>query len=75
MIEKLVVFLVRKKLGVKKYEEFRFANQKTNDIYFFTARRLKKKVYVGDSEDDYYNTRSTVSFNWLMDKECKIIIL
>lgn len=69
MIKRLIIFLIRVKLGVKKYEEFRFNNQKSQfDTYFFTDTQLlkveKSKV-----------RSSSVSLNWLLDDECKITVL
>lgn len=67
MLNRLIIFLIRRKLGVKKYQLFRFTNQKTNDIYYFSDRQLIK--FVGDFEDIQ---RSGVSLNWLLDKDCEI---
>ena len=64
-MRKLVFFLIRKKLGLKKYEKFRFIGQKTDAIYYFTECDLRKcwrnKI-----------VQSGVSVNWLLDDECKI---
>lgn len=75
MLRRLIIFLIRKKLGVKKWEKFRFSNQKSIDIYFFAPDgRLMKYI---DSEDWWKTycslTGSTVSLNWLLSDECKII--
>ena len=64
-MRKIVIFLIRKKLGLKKYEKFRFAEQKTNAVYYFTESNLMK----------YWRNQtmlSGVSLNWLLDSECKI---
>ena len=43
IMTRLILLLIRKKLRVKKYEAFRFANQKSKyDYYFFTSNRLMK---------------------------------
>lgn len=73
MLEKIILYLIRKKLGVKKYERFRFTNQKSPDIYYFTDRYLKKMIPYGDNK--HWHVRSKVGINWLLDKECKIIII
>lgn len=64
-MRKIVIFLIRKKLGLKKYEKFRFIEQKTNAVYYFTESNLMK----------YWRNQtmlSGVSLNWLLDNECKI---
>lgn len=68
MIRRLIILLMRMRFGVKKYEEFRFNNQKSDvDTYFFTDTQLlkieKSKV-----------RPSGVSLNWLLDDECEITI-
>ena len=73
MLAKFILFLIRMKLGVRKYEHFRFTNQKNPDIYFFTNRHLKKMVPYGEGK--YWYTRSGVSINWLLDRNCKVTIL
>ena len=56
----------RKKLGVRKFEEFRFANQKTNATYWFTHAGINK-CWKGNV------TQSEVSLNWLLNDKCKVI--
>lgn len=68
MIKKLIIFLFRKHLGLKKFERFRFANQKKESVYWFTDTCLMKK----ESGIEY---KSTVSLNWLLDDRCELIIL
>lgn len=67
-MRRLIIFLVRTKLGLKKFEAFRFTNQKTDNIYFFTDDRVMKK------ESGIYRP-SNVSLNWLLDDNCEIEIL
>ncbi len=70
MIERLIVFLIRKKLHLKKYQKFRFTNQKTDNEYYFTEYRLIKipedKRTVSRAE------KSLVSLNWLVSDECEV---
>ena len=61
----VIIFLIRKKLGLKKYEDFKFVNQKSDAIYYFTERNLMKR-WRGQT------MLSGVSINWLLDKDCKI---
>ena len=65
MINKLIVFLIRRKLHLKKYEEFTFSNQKKEGIYYFNSNRLIKKI--GSK-----HVKSGVSLNYLLSNEVKI---
>lgn len=70
MLKRLIIFLVRKKLGVKKWQEFQFANQKsTVDRYFFTDNDLSK--YVGE---EGIVRPAKVNLNWLLDDDCELKI-
>lgn len=63
---RLIIFLIRKKLGLKKYEHFKFTNQKDKkNYYYFTETSIIKDVRG-------YRTLSTVSLNWLLDNDCSI---
>lgn len=64
-VKKLVIFLIRRRLKLKKYEKFQFEDQRTNAVYWFTCTRLLKK------ENDNIS-RSGVSLNWLLSDSCKI---
>lgn len=64
-MRRLVIFLIRKRLGLKKNEHFRFTNQKSEAAYFFTDYNLMKIEYG-------YIFLSKVSINWLLDEECKV---
>lgn len=64
-MRRFVIFLIRKKLGLKKYEVFRFTGQKTDATYYFTESNLMKN-WRGQK------MLSGVSINWLLDEECKI---
>ena len=67
-MKRLIIFLIRKRLGLKKNELFRFANQCEQSIYYFTKTGLMKVKY-GQA------MRSGVSLNWLLDNECEVEIL
>ena len=71
MIKRLILFLIRMRLGLSKFEAFRFANQNSDhDYYYFTSDCILK--YTASTQ----NTRkSNVSINWLLDPNCKIEIL
>ena len=70
MVNRLILFLIRKKLRVEKYEKFRFVNQKKPGVYWFNSKALLKQV--GNHNPTEY---SNVSINWLLDKECRVIKL
>lgn len=72
-MRRLIIFLVRKRLGLKKYQYFRFANQKTDDIYYFTGTALIKKAeHKSPFGSIWCDEFSGVSLNWLLNKDCKI---
>jgi hypothetical protein len=64
-MRKIIIFLIRMRLGLAKYEKFRFAEQKSSAIYYFTESNLMK----------YWRNQtmlSGVSLNWILDTNCKI---
>lgn len=65
MFRWLIIFLIRKHLGLKKYEEFKFVGQKSNDIYYFDNATLLKK-----NGDRLYI--SGVGINYIISDECAI---
>lgn len=70
-MKRLIIFLIRRRLGLRKGERFRFVNQKNDNIYYFTATRLAKIP-----EDAGWVSRrekSLVSLNWLLDDRCEIV--
>ena len=67
----LIIFLVRKKLGLKNGERFRFVNQSsTYNSYYFTDDAVMKHFGRWKGTDD---VKSSVSLNWLLDDECEIV--
>ena len=64
-MRRFVIFLIRKKLGLKKYECFKFVNQKSNAVYYFSEHNLMKRWH-------NQTMLSGVSVNWLLDPECEI---
>lgn len=63
--KRLIIFLIRKRLGLKKYEHFQFDNQKSDATYFFSDICVMKDI--GKALE-----KSRVSLNWLLDDNCKI---
>ena len=70
MYKKLIVFLIRKRLGLKKFEAFRFTNQhnKSESYYFTDTALIKRFTSFSHLEPDLAH----VSLNWLLDDECEI---
>ena len=69
MYNRLIVFLLRKKFGLKKFQHFKFKNQRSEvNSYAFTDTDLIKF----DIENCEIRP-SNVKLNWLLSDECKII--
>ena len=66
-MKRLIIFLIRKRLGLKKYESFRFSNQKSNDIYYFNHICLMKEKVSGKI------FASTASLNWILADDCEVV--
>lgn len=67
-MKKLIIFLVRKKLHLRKFQRFKFENQKQKGEYYFDSVQLVK-VIKGQREI------SGVSLNWILDDDCKIELI
>lgn len=67
ILKKFIVFLVRKRLGLKKYQHFRFSNQKHElDFYYFTETDITKFRDI-----DGVRYPSSISLNYLLSDVCK----
>lgn len=66
MIKKLIIFLIRRKLGLRKYEGFQFTNQKNSCIYYFTSDELLRENPNG------YIRECHAGLNYLLSDECDI---
>lgn len=64
-MRRFILFLVRLRFGLKKYEKFQFVNQKSDAFYYFTEINVMKHI-------SGWTHPSNVSLNWLLDNECKI---
>lgn len=64
-MKKLIIFLIRRRLGLKERQPFQFVNQKSNAVYYFTEDAIMK-AWRGDI------VKSTVSLTWLLDDDCEI---
>lgn len=70
-MKQLIIFLIRKRMGLKKYECFTFDNQKSNSVYWFTNTAIIKRYY-SVAKGCTRLKKSSVSLNWLLDDECTI---
>ena len=64
-MRRIIMFLIRKKLGLKKFEKFKFVNQKSDAVYYFTESNIMKQWH-------NQTVLSGVSVNWLLDDDCEI---
>ena len=65
---RLILFLVRLKLGVKKNVSFKFANQKADCRYYIGDDCVWKTWWDGGC----HRGPSNVGINWLLSPDCKI---
>ena len=73
LIKRLILFLVRKYMGLSKYELFRFSNQKSpSAVYYFGDNGLTKTWITEFGYINMNRVKSSVSLNWLLDDDCKI---
>lgn len=71
-MRRFILFLVRLRLGVRKYERFQFTNQKsTKDFYYFNDDKLMKREH-NASTGMFVLKFAQVSLNWMLDPECKV---
>lgn len=68
-MRRFIIYLIRKKLGLKKFENFKFVGQKSDAVYYFTESNIMKRMSTGKT------MLSGVSVNWLLDNECEIEIV
>lgn len=70
LLTKTIIFLICKKLGIRRQQAFQFANQKSElEFYWFEDTRLRKFREDGEEEDAH------VSLNWLLDDNCEIVMV
>ena len=66
-MKKLILFLIRKRLHLKKYELFTFEGQKSKTQYYFTNDGLIRVWIISGKTE-----KSNVKLNWILSDECKI---
>lgn len=67
-MKKLIWFLIRKSLGLKKYEIFTFANQKSKTARYAFCDSGLLKFWTNSIGSEY----SHVSLNYILSDECEI---
>jgi hypothetical protein len=72
-MKRFIIFLIRRRLHLRKNQKFRFCNQKTDNIYYFTSSRLVKVTETPGRISRH--EKSLVSLNWLLDDGCEIEVL
>jgi hypothetical protein len=73
MINVIILFLIRKRLGLKKGEEFQFVNQRNKlKWYYIGSTKIMKQYYSPEGTCDI-TCHSNIGLNWLLDDRCKII--
>lgn len=68
-MNRIILFLIRRKLGVKKYQSFQFNNQVVkNEKYYIDSMSIKKITYF----KDHVNVKnSNLKVNFLLSKAAK----
>lgn len=64
-MRRLIIYFIRKRLGLKKYERFKYDNQKSDATYYFTEINIMKF-------ENGYTEPSRVSLNWLLSDDCVV---
>lgn len=68
---RLILFFIRLKLGLRKGECFRFANQKNaNNYYYINSDNIYKVTPLKYSD---IVRPANVSLKWLLDPNCEIV--
>lgn len=68
-MKRLIWFLIRRKLGVKKYQQFIFTNQLSENTSYMISSDKIFKVQGNRLK------HSDVSINWILSDECEIKVV
>lgn len=68
-MRKFILFLIRRRFGLKKWQGFQFAGQKSKDNWYFFGKDYIWKVSPHSKE---FFKPSNVSLNWLLNDACDI---
>lgn len=68
-MKRIIWFLIRRKLGVKKYQKFIFTNQLSENTSYMISSDKIFKVQGNRLK------HSDVSINWILSNECEIKVV
>lgn len=68
-MKRIIWFLIRRKLGVKKYQQFIFTNQLSENTSYMISSDKIFKVQGNRLK------HSDVSINWILSDECEIKVV
>ena len=73
-MKKLIIYLIRKRLGLKLGERFQFTNQseRNKDEYYFFTDTAIMKARTNKNSGREHISHSNVGLNWLLNDECEI---
>ena len=72
-MNRLILFLIRRKLGVKKWQQFNFSNQAcASDRYVITGMSIYKFQFING--EHVVTGLSNISVNFLLSSEAKEMI-
>lgn len=76
-MKKLIIYLIRRRMGLKLGERFQFTNQNeiNNEQYYFFTDSALMKIWTNKNSGREYITYAGVSLNWLLDDKCEIRIV
>lgn len=69
-MKRLIIFLARRRLGLKTIQLFQFKEQKNKNNYYYFEDDCLMKI-----EEGVGHVPANVSLNWLLDDECEIVKL
>lgn len=73
MIDTMIVWLIRKKLKLKKKQQFYFKNQANKtDRYRFINNKLMKDIYMNDN---VYSVMSQINLNFFLGEDIEKLII
>lgn len=67
-MKRIIIFLIRRRLKLKKFRRFKFKNQRRAGVYYFDSCAIMKII-------DGHIEESKVPLNWLLNDECKIELI
>lgn len=71
-MKKIIVFLIRKKLGIKKNEPFKFRNQNSNSIVYAFVDNNLLKLQTRKDGSYFFCKLSSVNLNFLLSDKCYV---